>query len=144
MFSIICDWIILIGAAIGAITAIYKFFLKPYVFFRNKRNKNIEEKEGVKDKLKEIEQTVKEIKEINLQQSVAINNMDRSTKDILRQRIMTIFHTYRHSRKMPLHIKEELDELFKDYKAQNGNNYIDKYYERMKKWEVIEDDQNNK
>ena len=29
MFSIICDWIILIGAAIGAITAIYKFFLKP-------------------------------------------------------------------------------------------------------------------
>ena len=142
MFSIICDWIILIGAVVGAITAIYKFFLKPYVFFKNKRDKNIEEKEEVKDKLEEIEQTVKEIKEINLQQSVAIDHMDKSTKDILRQRIMTIFHTYRHTHSMPFHVREELNMLFKDYKAQGGNDYIDKYYERMKLWNTDTDDQN--
>lgn len=141
MFSIICDWIILIGGVFGAITAIYKFFLKPYVFLRKKRKDNIEEKELLKKEISEIKDVVNEVKEINLQQSTMIEHMDKSTKDILRQRIMTIFHTYRHTHSMPLHVREELEELFKDYKAQNGNNYIDKYYERMKSWKDIEDDQ---
>ena len=66
MFSVICDWIILIGAVFGAITAIYKFFLKPYVFLKKKRDDNIEEKESLKKQISEIKNAVNEVKEINL------------------------------------------------------------------------------
>ena len=140
MFSVICDWIILIGAVFGAITAIYKFFLKPYVFLKKKRDDNIEEKESLKKQISDIKDAVNEVKEINLQQSTMIEHMDKSTKDILRQRIMTIFHTYRHTHSMPFHVREELNMLFKDYKAQGGNDYIDKYYDRMNIWETETDD----
>ena len=140
MFSIICDWIILIGAVFGAITAIYKFFLKPYIFLKKKRDDSIEEKESLKKQISDIKDAVNEVKEINLQQSTMIEHMDKSTKDILRQRIMTIFHTYRHTHSMPFHVREELNMLFKDYKAQGGNDYIDKYYDRMKLWDTETDD----
>ena len=35
--------------------------------------------------------------------------------------------------------KEVLDELYKDYKSQLGNSYIDKYYNRMKNWHIIDE-----
>jgi superoxide dismutase len=38
------------------------------------------------------------------------------------------------------HQKEVLEQYYVDYKAMKGNSYIDKYYNRMKKWKVVEDD----
>ena len=44
---------------------------------------------------------------------------------------------------MTLHEKEALDQYYIDYKAIKGNSYIDKYYNRMKKWSVVEDDEDD-
>lgn len=69
-------------------------------------------------------------------QTDAIETLQKGTKDVLRQKIMDIYHEYKNIRKFPIYVKEKLDELYKDYKAENGNSYIDKYYDRMKNWEV--------
>lgn len=66
----------------------------------------------------------------------AIATLQKGTKDVLRQKIMDIYHEFKAERKFPIYVKEKLDELYKDYKAEKGNSYIDKYYGRMSKWEV--------
>ena len=66
----------------------------------------------------------------------AIATLQKGTKDVLRQKIMDIYHEFKHERKFPVYSKEKLDELYKDYKAEGGNSYIDKYYGRMSKWDV--------
>ena len=49
---------------------------------------------------------------------------------------MAIYHEYKFERALPIHVKEALDELYKDYKKEGGNSYIDKYYGRMGKWKI--------
>lgn len=66
----------------------------------------------------------------------AIATLQKGTKDVLRQKIMDIYHEFKAERRFPVYSKEKLDELYKDYKAENGNSYIDKYYGRMSKWDV--------
>jgi hypothetical protein len=65
--------------------------------------------------------------------------MIKSGKDVLREKIMGIYHKRKKQRALQQHEKEALDEWYKDYKAMNGNSYIDKYYARMKTWIVIPD-----
>jgi hypothetical protein len=60
-----------------------------------------------------------------------------SAKDVLREKIMAVYHKNKHRRQLDESEKEALDQYYKDYKAINGNSYIDKYYGRMKRWEVI-------
>lgn len=85
-----------------------------------------------------------EIRQLSIEQSKNLEKLNQSSKDILRQKIMSIYHQYKEYRKMPLFAKEALDELYKDYKAQGGNSYIDKYYSRMNNWEIdyTEDEEN--
>ena len=66
----------------------------------------------------------------------AIATLQKGTKDVLRQKIMDIYHEFKAERRFPVYSKEKLDELYKDYKAEGGNSYIDKYYGRMSKWDV--------
>lgn len=63
-----------------------------------------------------------------------------SARDVLREKIMRIYHTYNHDRAFPLYEKEALEQYYKDYKRLLGNSYIDKYYGRMAKWEIIYED----
>jgi hypothetical protein len=63
-----------------------------------------------------------------------------SAKDVLREKIMGIYHKNKRDKTLTLNEKEALDQYYIDYKAMKGNSYIDKYYNRMKKWRVIEDD----
>ena len=63
-----------------------------------------------------------------------------SAKDVLREKIMAIYHRNKKTRKLEEHENEALVQYYKDYKAIKGNSYIDKYYNRMKAWEVIPDD----
>ena len=53
--------------------------------------------------------------------------------------IMDIYHKYEGVKKIPRSVRDQLDKLYEDYKALLGNSYIDKYYARIIKWEVIED-----
>jgi hypothetical protein len=59
---------------------------------------------------------------------------------VLREKIMGIYHKNKRERTLTLSEKEALDQYYIDYKAMKGNSYIDKYYKRMKKWKVDEDD----
>jgi hypothetical protein len=63
-----------------------------------------------------------------------------SARDVLREKIMAIYHKNKYERAMTEHEREALDQYYKDYKKLNGNSYIDKYYNRMKAWKTIYDD----
>lgn len=63
-----------------------------------------------------------------------------SAKDVLREKIMCIYHKHCYEKKMSTHESEALAQYYKDYKAMRGNSYIDKYYSRMAQWTVEEDD----
>lgn len=90
--------------------------------------------------LTDVKDMLDNIYALNLEQNESIKTLSQGNKDMLRQRIMDIYYTYRDEKKLPIHKKEALDELYKDYKAEGGNSYIDKYYNRMKFWEVYDDE----
>lgn len=85
---------------------------------------------------------IETIKKILEKIEIQLNVLTESSKDIMRQRIMSIYHKNKAERRMPLYDREALNELYKDYKKEKGNNYIDKYFSRMEKWETVytEDD----
>lgn len=112
---------------------------------------NIEIKEKFLNEIKEAlreenKNDFEEIKEINKSQNEQLKylkemilKINNSSKDIMRQKIMAIYHANKKTKTLTIYDKESLDELYKDYKAQNGNSYIEKYYARMKKWKVIDE-----
>lgn len=64
-----------------------------------------------------------------------------SAKDVLREKIMQVYFVGKDNGKtLTEHQKEVLEQYYIDYKAMKGNSYIDKYYNRMQKWKVVEDD----
>ena len=63
-----------------------------------------------------------------------------SARDVLREKIMAIYHKNRAERAMSEYEREALDQYYKDYHALKGNSYIDKRMARMAKWQVIYDE----
>lgn len=86
--------------------------------------------------LADIGETLNEIKEMNIEQSKQISLIHQSSKDMLRQRIMMIYHKCKVSKRISIYDREALDEAYKDYKREGGNSYIDKYYNRTLSWET--------
>ena len=146
MFSvlqIICDIVILIGGVTAAIVTIGKFFGGQFNFLKGRRRKLVEKDfeeilPPLLDKyMQEVYDELKEIKEINIKQSETIDKLVRGIRDTLRYQIMDIYQRYKKTRKIPQYEREKLDDTYLDYKELDGNHYIDKYYRRMEKWEVI-------
>ena len=101
-------------------------------------------KEIKKSVLEDTKNILEEIRKLSIEQSKNLEKLNQSSKDVLRQKIMTIYHQYKEHRKIPVFAKEALDELYKDYKSQGGNSYIDKYYNRTLSWETYyPDDEEN-
>lgn len=96
-----------------------------------------EEKETV---LTETRTMFEQILQENKVQSENIEKLGSTTKDMLRQRIMAIYHSNVKTRTLTVNERESLDELYKDYKEQKGNSYIDKYWRRMESWEITPDE----
>lgn len=69
-----------------------------------------------------------------------VNQLALSAKDVLREKIMAIYHKNVEHRSMTENEREALDVYYADYKAIGGNSYIDKYYRRMKRWRVDYED----
>lgn len=160
------DIVILIGGFFLAIERIYKFFAVP----GSKLAKKAEDREktrikGVLDSelpkyleahdiktrdkykadrtryLNEIkEEVLKEVGDPISQNAEDLEALKISAKDVLREKIMGIYHEYRAERAYPTHKKEALEQYYKDYKTLKGNSYIDKYYARMAKWQEIYED----
>lgn len=162
----VVDVIILIGALCAAIYKIWDFFAKPTSSLKKKsierekiRVKAILDEElpkrlydhdlQTRDKYKSDRQNyLNEIKEAVIQDvggTIDQNKADLealkiSARDVLREKIMAIYHKNKHNRTLTEYEREALDQYCKDYKALNGNSYIDKRYKRMVKWTIIYDD----
>ena len=166
----IVDYIILGGALVGAIYKIYDFFAKPTSKIKqhaiNKERERIGAvlDEKLEEKLPTIlynhdletsdkyksdrqnylneikEEVIKEISDDIKSNSNTIEALVISTKDVLREKIMAIYHKNKSNRTMTEYEREALNQYYIDYKALKGNSYIDKRYNRMDKWRVIYDD----
>lgn len=160
------DYIILGGALCGAIYKIYEFFATPTSKIKQKAINKERERIGavLDEKLPEIlyqhdletrdkyksdrqnylnEIKVEVIKEVGGDidaNSQTIEALVISAKDVLREKIMAIYHKNKYNRTMTEYERESLNQYYIDYKALHGNSYIDKRYNRMDKWEVIYDD----
>ena len=163
----VVDFIILIGALCAAIYKIWDFFAKPTSSIKKRRKEK--QKELIREVLNE--ELPKRLEEHNIktrekykadrqrylieikdevvkqvggsidQNAEDLEALKISAKDVLREKIVRIYHSYRHDRAFPLYEQEALVQYYKDYKKLNGNSYIDKYYGRMKAWNVIYDDE---
>ena len=160
------DYIILGGALCGAIYKIYEFFATPTSKIKQKAINKERERIGavLDEKLPEIlyqhdletrdkyksdrqnylnEIKVEVIKEVEGDidaNSQTIEALVISAKDVLREKIMAIYHKNKYNRTMTEYERESLNQYYIDYKALHGNSYIDKRYNRMDKWKVIYDD----
>lgn len=164
--SELVDYIILFAALLGALYKIWDFFATP----TSKLKKRAEEKEkqrisAVLDEklpdalynhdletrerykgdrqnyLNEIKNEIlKEIGNDILTNTQTIEALVISAKDVLREKIMAIYHKNKYNRTLTEYEREALNQYYIDYKALKGNSYIDKRYNRMDKWKVIYDD----
>lgn len=164
--SELVDYIILLGALCAAIYKIYDFFATP----TSKIKQRAQEKEKARIKavvdevmpqilynhdlntrdryrgdrqnyLNEIKNEIlKEIGDDINSNSETINALVISARDVLREKIMDIYHKNKYNRSMSEYEREALNQYYIDYKKLGGNSYIDKRYARMDKWKVIYDD----
>lgn len=163
------DVIILVGAFFLAVERIFNGMGKPFKLFKKKTEdsfdarvraileevlpQKFEEHDlATKDKyLADRQRYLQEIKKevlCSIQQELGqVGHLAEqyealviSAKDVLREKIMAIYHKNKKDRTLTYHEKEALDQYYKDYKAIKGNSYIDKYYNRMKLWKIIDDD----
>ena len=162
----VVDLIILIGALCAAIYKIWEFFAKPTSTL--KQRALAKEKARIKEVLKEELPKAMEQHDLKLREKYKADRqnyliqirddvldqvktpIDQNTddlealkisaRDVLREKIMAIYHKNKYERTLLQHEKEALDQYYKDYKKLNGNSYIDKYYNRMKLWQIIYDD----
>ena len=148
------DWLLVGEIFGGALVAIYAVWnvLNKFLDQTSHRKKKLQEKEeaerqefnqrimeAISPIIDPLKADVKEIKAINQAQSEILKDLTTSEKDCLRKMIMDIYHEFEDIRELPESIREQLDELYKDYKSLSGNSYIDKRYARMQKWTTIPD-----
>lgn len=137
--------VILAGSVCLALTNIAKLF-SPYREYKDKV-----EGEKFKKLLEEVlpiyidsytfEQRER-LKDLSLQMDTInkkIDLLENSSKDMLRQKILAIYHKGLPTHSLSLIDKEMLEELWKDYKAEGGNGFMEKYRQRMDDWEVTDD-----
>ena len=165
----ICNVIIIVGGACMAIKNISEWLGKPIKIFRKRADAQFEDKVTeilksvlpdmlhahdleVRDRykadrqryLQEIKTEVLSSMEQELGQVATLTKQYEalaiSAKDVLREKIMQIYFKNRRDRTLTYHEREALDLYYIDYKAIKGNSYIDKYYNRMKLWQIVEDD----
>lgn len=89
--------------------------------------------------LQDISTSIQDIKDMNIKQNEAIDVLNCNSRDILREKIMRIYHKNKKNKTLMRYEKEALDQYYKDYKSILGNSYIDKYYKRMEPWEILDD-----
>lgn len=162
----IVDFIILMGALCVAIYRIWDFFAKPTSKIKQKKKEKEKARivaildEVLPDKLyqhdlqtrdrykADRERYLQDIKNEVIKTfggSVNQNQEDLealkiSARDVLREKIMAIYHKNKAERAMSEYEREALDQYYKDYKALKGNSYIDKRMVRMNRWQVIYDE----
>lgn len=90
--------------------------------------------------IEDIHLAIDDIREMNREQNEKIETLAKSSRDVLREKIMAIYHKGRKARTISIHDREALNQYYIDYKAEDGNSYIDKYYKRMQLWQTLDDE----
>lgn len=169
IFGIICNAIVLVSAVLIAIKTIAEMIGKPIKLIKNKNDTEFKDKVVVilnevlpaillkhdletRDKykadreayLKDIKDAV--VKDIGSKLSQVDNlasqyvSLEISAKDVLREKIVCMYENNKANRSLKYFEKKALDQYYKDYKAMNGNSYIETIYGRMCTWNVEPDD----
>lgn len=139
----VCNVIILLGGVAGAITGILALIGKPIGFFKKRRDKI--EKQRRKEIVEDVSSLVKkeiipkldEIHQQNLEQSQDIETLTNTMRNSIGAEIMAFYEAHRAERTVTESEKDAIEDLYKSYKAINGNHYVDKVYERMTSWLVV-------
>ena len=169
IFLLVAGCIVTVGSVLTSLCVIFGFVAKPAKKYKEKQEQELKNlivsvlKENLPELLKQhdidlrnqykadrdrylleiknsvLSDTQNELAQIKIL-GVQYEALVISAKDILREKIMKIYNANKDTKRMHLIEKERLDQYYKDYKALKGNSYIDKYYNRMKKWEIIDDD----
>jgi hypothetical protein len=74
--------------------------------------------------------------------AIQYKSLEISAKDVLREKIVCMYENNKERKKLKYFERQALKQYYKDYKAMNGNSYIDLIYGRMESWETEEDDYN--
>lgn len=89
--------------------------------------------EQLKEEMESQRQTLQE-------QKATLDIMVVTTKDLLRKAILSIYNDNKHRHALTETERELVDELYRDYRAEHGNSYIEKKYKRMEHWELLPDE----
>ena len=138
------------GGAMILIYGLYQAFIKVFGnigYFKKKKEERLQrEREERKKEYKEffeqgadeiVEGVLKKIDEVNEAQNERLDTLITSSNDLLRKEITNAYYKYVTFKKMPRYIKEGIYVLYKDYKSQGGNSFIDEIFEEIKTWEVV-------
>lgn len=142
----LADLVILIAAVVSALYVIAKPILSAKGIFKKREGEKFQKQFDAEfdrraPACSNQTRLLAEIKDLTLKQAEEIGKLTVGIKNIQRQQIMMIYNDNKHNRTLEETEKERLDELYRDYKREGGNTFIDKYYARMCTWEITPDEE---
>ena len=142
----LADLVILIAAVVSALYVIAKPILSAKGIFKKREEEKFQKQFNTEfdrraPACSNQTRLLAEIKDLTLKQAEEIGKLTVGIKNIQRQQIMMIYNDNKHNRTLEETEKERLDELYRDYKREGGNTFIDKYYARMCTWEITPDEE---
>lgn len=129
--TIIASGLVLAGTVAVALMNIGKLFDDSGRFIKKKNDSHIEEIIGEKlpqylqENNKNINEKLDKILEINQEQTRKIEQLEDSNTDMLRREIKKIYGKYRVFKKISQYDKIDCAKLVEDYRAENGNTYVE-------------------
>ena len=138
----ISAFLTLIITIIGSIVVLIKYLDIPINIFRkNQARKETELLKKITDNVKnEYKPVIDEIRGLNEDQDRKMDLLICSSRDLLRARIVEIIDKYKPYKKITERDREVLDQLYNDYKNEDGNGTVERAYKRTEDWEVISED----
>ena len=115
---------------------LYQHDLQTRDTYKADRQKYLEDIRG--EVLKQINGELVQVSELALQ----YKSLEISAKDVLREKIVCLYENNKDRKKLKYFERQALKQYYKDYKAMNGNSYIDLIYGRMETWDTEDDDYN--
>ena len=129
--TIIASGLVLAGTVAVALMNIGKFFDDSGRFIKKKNDSHIEEiideklPQYLQENNKNIDEKLDKILEINQEQTRKIEQLEDSNIDMLRREIKKIYGKYRVFKKISQYDKIDCAKLVEDYRAENGNTYVE-------------------
>lgn len=78
-----------------------------------------------------------ELKEKNGQQDARLDQLTKTSNDMLRNAMVKIYYSYLPYKKILYYDKEVLIKLHGDYEIQGGNTFVEELWDEIKTWTVV-------